>query len=55
MVIIEIGATAQHLRDQDGEAWILRGLGADYYDLQRFDDAVECFVQALTIRRATKN
>ncbi|MEU0886167.1 tetratricopeptide repeat protein [Lentzea sp. NPDC005914] len=48
----EIGlASARKLGDRAAEAHILNSLGAAYYDLRCFDDAVWCYQQALDIRR----
>ncbi|KAA9156919.1 tetratricopeptide repeat protein [Amycolatopsis acidicola] len=37
---------AKELRDEQGEAAILRGLGVAFSDLRRFDDAIECHRRA---------
>jgi DNA-binding SARP family transcriptional activator/tetratricopeptide (TPR) repeat protein len=48
----EIGlCAAREARDKVGEAGMLTGLGIAYYDMRRFDDAIECLGQALLIWR----
>jgi tetratricopeptide (TPR) repeat protein len=51
ITIHQIGlAAARHIHDRDGEGRILTALGTAYHDLQRYDDALDCFHQALTLR-----
>jgi tetratricopeptide (TPR) repeat protein len=42
---------ARQLHDRSGEAYILRGLGDLYTEQGRFDDAIRCFRQCVTIMR----
>jgi DNA-binding SARP family transcriptional activator len=41
---------AQHMRDRDGESRTWNVLGNAYGDLQRFDDALDCYRRAAEIR-----
>lgn len=42
-------AAAKRMRDPEGEAWILNMLGPAYRELKRFEDALDCFQQALEL------
>jgi tetratricopeptide (TPR) repeat protein len=44
---------ARRLGERKAEAWLLSSLGAAYGDLRRFDDAADCLLRALGLRRET--
>jgi tetratricopeptide (TPR) repeat protein len=43
--------SARRMRDRFGEGWLALGLADAYWDTRRFDEALECFEQALAATR----